>query len=149
MSTLRYFEDLEVGREIPIGSYSLGKDELVEFARRWDPQPFHVDEAAARASIYGGLTASSLHLFAICTLLFARQRDPIAVLALLGKDAIRLENPARPGDELTYCSECIEKRPSRSKPDRGIVRLRDTVTNQKGQVVMTQEVSLMVARRPA
>ncbi len=73
-----YYDDLPVGYESLVGEYSLGADEVIEFARRWDPQPFHVDEAAARDSIYGGLTASSLHLFAICTRLFFDHADPIA-----------------------------------------------------------------------
>jgi acyl dehydratase len=143
------FDDLEVGSRARVGTWTLGRDEVIDFARHWDPQPFHVDEEAARASIYGGLTASSLHLFAICTRLFFDHPDRIAVLAMLGKDAIRFPSPARVGDRLVYETECIEKRPSRSKPDRGVVRLRDTLTNQDGDVVLSQEVTLLVERRPA
>ncbi len=143
-----WFEDLPVGWRSRVGTWSLGRDEVVSFASRWDPQPFHVDEDAARESLYGGLTASSLHLFAICTRLFFDHEARIAVLAMLGKDAVRFPKPARPGDVLAYDTECIEARPSRSQPDRGIVRLRDTVTNPSGEVVMTQEVTLLVARRP-
>ncbi len=144
-----YFEDLEVGYRSRVGSYVLSADEIVAFARRWDPQPFHVDEEAARRSLYKGLTASSLHLFAICTRLFFDHPDRIAVLAMLGKDEIRFPHPARPGDELGYVTECIEARASRSKPDCGIVTLADTVENQRGETVLTQKVTLLVARRPS
>ena len=144
-----YYDDLPVGYESLVGEYSLRADEVVEFARRWDPQPFHVDEAAARDSIYGGLTASSLHLFAICTRLFFDHADRVAVLAMLGKDEVRFPNPARPGDRLVYRTRCIERRESRSSPDRGIVTLADTLQNQRGETVLTQKVTLMVARRRA
>lgn len=147
--TTRYFEDLEVGSRSAIGEYALDADEIMAFARQWDPLPFHVDQIAARESIFGGLTASSVHIFAICTALFHRDPDPIAVLAMLGKDEMRFPNPAREGDRLTYHTECIEKRESKSRPDRGIVLVRDTVTNQDGEPVLTQVVTLMVARRPA
>lgn len=143
-----WFEDLEVGYRSRVGSFLLKRDAVVAFAREWDPQPFHVDEAAARASIYGGLTASSLHLFAICTRLFFDHPDHIQVLAMLGKDAVRFPNPARAGETLVYETECIETRASKSKPDRGVVKLRDTLVDSGGNVVMTQEVSLMVACRP-
>ncbi len=143
-----YFEDLAVGYRSRVGRWELRRDEVVEFARRWDPQPFHTDERAAADSIFGGLTASSLHLFAICTRLFFDHEDRIAVLAMLGKDAVRFPYPARVGDCLTYTTECIEARPSRSHPDRGVIRLRDEVRNQEDTIVMTQEVSLLVARRP-
>lgn len=144
-----WFDDLEVGYRALVGRYTIGAEECVEFARRWDPQPFHVDEEAARASIYGGLTASSLHLFAICTRLFFDHPDRIAVLAMLGKDEVRFPNPARPGEELTYHTECVEKRASTSKPDRGVVVLRDVLQDPRGDPVLTQRVTLMVSRRTA
>ncbi|MGH0028273.1 MAG: MaoC/PaaZ C-terminal domain-containing protein [Myxococcota bacterium] len=144
-----WFEDLEAGYTTRIGPYRLERDEIVEFARHWDPYPFHTDEQAAADSVFGGLTASSCHLFAITTLLFHRDPDPIAVLAMLGKDEIRFPNPARPGDELTYRTECVEARASRSKPDRGLVTLADRLTNQRDETILSQRVTLMVARRPA
>ncbi len=143
-----YFEDLDVGYESVVGEYRLTEEEVIDFARRWDPQPFHVDAAAARDSIYGGLTASSLHLFAICTRLFFDHADRIVVLAMLGKDEVRFPNAARPGDVLTYRTECVERRPSRSQPDRGIVTLEDTLANEKGETVLSQKVTLLVSRRP-
>ncbi len=145
--TRRYFEDLESGYRTSIGEYALSAEEIVEFASRWDPYPFHTDPQFARESIFGGLTASSCHLFAITTLLFHRDPDPIAVLAMIGKDEIRFPNPARPGDRLTYTTECVASRASRSKPDRGVVTLLDELVNHEGVPILTQRVSLMVARR--
>jgi acyl dehydratase len=143
-----YFEDLELGRRSEVGRYLLTREESIAFALRWDPQPFHVDEDAALRSIYGGLTASSLHLFAICTRLFFDWEERIAILAMLGKDAVRFPNPARPGEELRYSTACTEKRESRSKPDRGIVTLADELVNPRGELVLAQQVSLLVSRRP-
>ena len=143
-----YFEDLPVGYQSEVGRYALTAEEIIDVARRWDPQTFHVDAAAAATSIFGGLTASSLHLFAICTRLFFDHADQIAVLAMLGKDEVRFPHPARPGDQLRYVTECIEARASRSKPDRGIVTLADRLSNARDEPVLTQRVQLMVARRP-
>jgi acyl dehydratase len=140
-----YFEDLHVGEKLLIGTYLVPKEEAVEFARRWEPQPYHIDERAAEASIYGGLTLCSLYLFAICTRLFLKQKEPWAVTGMLGKDDVKFPRPARPGDEIRYETECIEKRPSRSRAGSGIVSLRDTLSNAKGETVLTQKVTLMVA----
>ena len=149
MIRMIYFEDLQVGNRRLLGTYVVSKEEAIEFASRWEPQPYHVDERAAATSLYGGLTICSLHLFAICTRLFLLQDDPMAVMAMLGKDEVRLPRPARPGEELRYYTECIEKRPSRSREGTGIVGLRDTLSNASGEVVLTQRVTLMVATRPA
>jgi acyl dehydratase len=142
-----YFDDLAVGWRSRVGTWRLDEDEVIAFARQWDPQPFHVDRVAAEASMFGGLTASSLHLFAICTRLFFDHDAHIAVLAMLGKDSVRFPNPARVGERLVYETECIEHRPSTSKPDRGVIRLRDEVTDSAGRCVLSQDVSLLVARR--
>ncbi len=144
---MRYLEDLEVGEPIFVGAYTAPREEAIEFARRWEPQPYHVDEAAARDSLYGGLTLCSLHLFAVCTRLFFDMADPIAVLGMLGKDELRLPAPARPDEELRYVTECAEKRESRSKPDRGVVILHDRLENPNGEPVLTQKVTLLVSRR--
>ena len=144
-----YFEDLQVGQRWWVGTYRVSKEEAIEFARRWEPQPYHVDERAAQTSLYGGLTVCSLHLFAICTRLFLLQPDALAVKAMLGKDEVRFPRPARPGQELRYDTECIAKRPSDSRPGTGIVSLRDTLSDPEGFAVLTQTVVLMVAKRPA
>lgn len=142
-----YFDDIDVGYTSEVGCYELAEEEIIEVASRWDPQSFHIDKAAAEKSIFGGLTASSIHLFAILTRLFFDHKDRIQTLAMLGKEAIRIPNPARAGDTLTYTTECVSKVPSSSKPDRGVITLRDSLTNQRDEVVLTQEVALLVARR--
>jgi acyl dehydratase len=144
-----YFEDLQVGQSWLVGTYRISKEEAIEFARHWEPQPYHVDEHAAQTSLYGGLTVCSLHLFAICTRLFLLQPDVLAVTAMLGKDEVRFPRPARPGQELRYHTECIAKRPSGSHPGSGIVSLRDTLSDPEGFAVLTQTVVLMVTKRPA
>ncbi len=144
---MRYYEDIPGDYRSVIGTYALSEAAIIDFARAWDPQPFHTDPEAARGSVFGGLVASSAHLFAICTRLFFDQADPIRVVAMLGKDKLRLPNPARAGTTLTYETRCTGKRDSASRQDVGIVTLADTVTDDSGIVVLTQEVSLMVARR--
>ena len=144
---MRYYEDIPLDYRSVVGTYSLSEAGIIDFARTWDPQPFHTDPDAARRSVFGGLVASSAHLFAICTRLFFDQADPIRVVAMLGKDKLRLPNPARAGTTLTYETRCTDRRDSASRDDVGIVTLADKMTDDDGIVVLTQEVSLMVARR--
>ena len=144
-----FFEDIDIGSKWLLGTYVVSKEDAIEFASRWEPQPYHIDERAAAASPYGGLTLCSLHLFAICTRLFLQHDNPVAVTAMLGKDDVRFPKPARPAEALSYATECIAKRPSRSRAGSGIVGLRDTLSNASGEIVLTQTVTLMVARRPA
>ena len=141
-----YFDDIPVGYKSHVGSYELTKEEIIDIASRWDPQPFHIDEDAAKASVFGGLVASSVHLFAILTRLFFDHEDRIQTLAMLSKDGIKLPNPARVGDTLHYHTECIEAKET-SNPKRGVITLADTLTNQHGEAVLTQSVTLMVARQ--
>ena len=145
---MRYYEDLNVGSGWLVGTYVASRAEAIELATRWEPQPYHVDERAAAESVYGGLTLCSLHLFAICTRLFLKQPNPIAVTAMLGKDEVRLPKAARPAEEIRYDTECIDMRPSRSRPGSGIVVVRDTLSDPRGDAVLTHRVTLMVAARP-
>lgn len=142
-----FFDDIPVGWKQDMGRWTLSPESVIGFAREWDPQPFHIDEEAAKKSIYGALTASSLHLFAICTRLFFDHASGIAVLAMLGKDAVRFPNPARAGSELQYMTECTAARASKSRSDRGIITLSDTLSDETGATVLSQDVSLLVARR--
>ena len=142
-----YFDDIPVGYTSTVGTYELTKDEIVSFAQKWDPQTFHIDEEQAKKSVFGGIVASSLHLFAICTRLFFDHEDEIQILAMLGKDKIRLQAPARPEDTITYRTECVSSTPSSSKNDRGVIVLQDKLSNQNDEVLLTQEVTLLVARR--
>ena len=111
------FDDIPDDYRSVVGTWALTQASVIAFAEAWDPQPFHTDPAAARDSVFGGLVASSAHLFAVCTRLFFDHEDRIEVVAMLGKDKLRLPNPARAGTTLTYETRCIGKRPSGSRPD--------------------------------
>ena len=137
-------EDLTLGTRLTVGTWTVDADEAIEGARRWEPQPHHMDEEAAAASPFGGLTVCSLYLFGVCTRLFFDHDPPFAVLAMLGKDGLRLPAPARPGDVLVYRTEVVEWRRSESRPDRGIVVLRDELVRGEGEVVLAQDVTLLM-----
>jgi acyl dehydratase len=143
-----YFEDFKVGDRFPTRAVTLTEADIIAFARQWDPQPFHLDPEAARASIYGGLIASGMQTIALTLRLFL---DTGAVAASsLGSPGceVQWKSPVRPGDTLRVVVEVIETRPSSSKPDRGIVRLRYTTLNQRDEPVMTMIGNQLVRRRP-
>ena len=144
---MKYFEDYIVGEPVQGGSHKVTKDEIVAFASEYDPQPFHIDEDAANASVFGGLTASGFHTVAIQGRLIHTFPEKTAVIAALGWDEVRFVNPVRVGDTLTIHLVCIEKRPSTSKPDRGVVRTSVTLCNQRGEDVLTSIHSILVKRR--
>jgi acyl dehydratase len=134
-----YYDDIEVGAVQTTGSYTVTREEILEFGQRFDPQPFHVDEEAAERSWFGGLVASGWHTAAICMRLTVDMflEAGRGSLGSPGVDEIRWLKPVRPGDTLTVISEVVDKRPLSSKPDRGLVRTRSTVRNQHGEDVMT------------
>ena len=140
-----YFEDLETG-ELGISNrgFNLVAADTVAFAEEWDPQPFHVDERAARDSIYGGLTASGCHLICISNLLWKDIEAP-AVMGLLSQ-SFQFPRAARPGDQLSLRAAVVEKRESTSKPDRGIVKLRAVLEDRQGTEVLIEESTVMVAK---
>jgi acyl dehydratase len=147
---VRYFEDFAPGEEYTQpGSYTLTEEEIREVGERWDPQPFDIDPVAAKASIFGGLVASSVHLFAISTAIPAgSEAEPSAAVSALGIDKLRVRAPVRPGDELTLRIRTLECRESRSRPELGIVRNENELVNQHGGVVFSSEVAFLVSRRP-
>jgi len=145
-----YLEDFVVGEGIELGSRAVTREAVVEFASRYDPQPFHVDEGAAKASIFGGLIASGWHTASMFMRLFVdRVLAGGASLGSPGIDEIRWPRPVRPGDTLTARVTVLEAAPSRSKPDRGHVRIRYEVSNQTGETVMTMIGVSLYRRRPA
>src|SRR5690606_640225 len=109
MGRVRRLDDLVVGERLLVGRTTPSREEAIELALRVEPTPYRLDEEAGRQSIYGVLTLCSLRLFAIATRLFFDMEEPIATLAMLGKDEVRLPRPARPGEELRYFTTCIEK----------------------------------------
>ena len=148
MSSL-FFEEAEVGASRAAGPYVVSKDEIIEFARKFDPQPFHVDEEAAARSMFAGLTASGAHTFAIVISLLSKTEPSLRVLAGLGWDELRLPIPVRLGDELDLEVVVLERRESKSSPDRGIVRNQMRLRNQKRETVLQCVNTVLVARRPA
>jgi acyl dehydratase len=143
-----YFEDVEVGGTAKAGPYLVLKDEIIQFAKQYDPVPRHVDEEAAVHSIFGGLTACSAHTFSIYILLTTRLQPRFHVLGGMGWDELRLPNPVRPGDELDLEGIVLEKRESKSKPERGILRNQIRLRNQKSEIVLQCFSNILVARRP-
>ncbi len=146
---IEYYEDVVLNREKFLGEHLADKDEMIEYARKWDPQPFHVDEDVAKTYPYGSLTASSGYMLAIVTLLRAVNEEPKgAILGMLEYEKVKILKPVFPGDRLTVTSEPIEKRESKSNPSRGIVKARVEMRNQHGEVVMSYLISAMIAKRP-
>jgi acyl dehydratase len=148
MQTLT-LEDFHPGETIELGSRSVDRDEIIEFARKYDPQPFHVDEEAGRRSIYGGLIASGWHTVAmLMRLLVDAVASRSASMGSPGIDELRFLKPVRPGDTLTARMIVLDVVPSRSKPDRGHVRASYEVFNQHGDRVMTMIARGLYGRRP-
>jgi len=145
-----FYEDIEIGQTVRVGSYHVDADDIVSYGRRWDPLPVHVDEAAARQTLFGGLTASGSHSLAIRTLLLHRVPIQDGVIAAGGWDEVRFHAPVRPGDDLWLEVTWLAKRRSASKPDRGIVTALMKLLNQDSTVVLShKDIILMRLRNPA
>ena len=148
--TPRYWEDYQVGTKYPLGSTSFTADEIVAFARQFDPQSFHVDAEAARELMFGGLIASGWHIAAKLMRLFVDNYiDKRTALGSPGLDELRWLKPVRPADTLTAWVECANKVPSKSRPEMGVIYEHWSATNQKGELVMTAKGINMVRRKPA
>lgn len=146
----RYLEDFRQGEVLEYGSCTVARDEIIDFARRFDPQPFHVNEEAARKSIYGGLIASGWHTTAmLMRLMVDGTIGGSASMGSPGVDEIRWLKPVRPGDVLTLRGVVLDVVPSRSKPDRGHIRTAYEAFNQEGDKVVTMISRGIFARRPA
>lgn len=144
----RYFEDFAAGQVFEFGRIEVGEAEALQFARRYDPQSIHIDKDAARAGPFGGLILSGWHTCALMMRLFAEHvLDDASSLGSPGIDELRWLQPVRPGDTLSLRVTVEEARRSRSKPDRGMVRNRVEVLNQRGETVMTlNPINLMRCR---
>ena len=143
-----WFEDFSVGMTVEIPGPVLTRESIMEFARRYDPQPFHVDEEAAKQSTYGGLIASGWHTVSLAMRMIcdAYLLDA-ASLGSPGVNEVRWLKPVRPGDAIRLRMTVLEAKPSTSKPDRGTVLHRWDVLNQNGETVMTMEGYGMFRRR--
>ncbi|MDE1546436.1 MaoC family dehydratase [Dechloromonas agitata] len=145
----RYLDDLAPGQRFTSPGLTLSEAEIIDFAWRYDPQPFHLDATAALGSPYGGLIASGFQSLAICFRLFI-QSGVLAESSMgsPGIDELRWLAPVRPGDTLHSEIEVLEVRPSSSRPDRGIARLKYQAVNQRGETVLTFIVNHLLRRRP-
>ena len=146
---MRYFEDVQVGERTNLGTHTVTEEEILAFARRYDPQPFHVDPEAAKQSIFGGLIASGWHTCAIMMRMTveAGRKNRTVTTGSPGVDSCRWLKPVRPGDTLAGRAEVLEAWPSRSKPI-GFVRSRVEMLNQRGEIVLSLVGIAMYRRRP-
>jgi acyl dehydratase len=147
--TGRYLEDFAVGQHFRAGPVAIDEAAIRTFAAEFDPQPFHLDATAARGTIFGGLVASGWHTAALTMrLLVTSDLRPAGGIVGAGFDELRWTRPVRPGDQLRVDVEILEVRPSRSRPDQGLVKLRTTTLNQHDEAVQVTVGSLVVPRRP-
>ena len=146
-----YFEDLVVGAEREFGTYEVTREEVLEFARKYDPQPFHLSDEAAAKTHFGRLAASGWHTAAMTMAVIARYvvEHRQAGLGSPGIDELRWRKPVYPGDTLHVRGKIIEKTPSRSRPEMGSFRTHTTVTNQQDEPVMTFTSIVLIRRRPS
>jgi len=145
-----YFEDLPIGHSDSFGTYKVCKDEIIEFAQKYDPQPFHLDEKAAQASVFGALCASGWHTCAMLMRMLVDHMQAIGMASMgsPGMDGIEWKRPVFAGDTLSVTTKVTAKRESKSRPKVGFVKGTYDVTNQKGETVMLMHSNYMVARRP-
>ena len=146
----RYFEDFKPGQVVELGSHVVSEEEILAFARQWDPQPFHVDPEAAKASVFGGLIASGWHTGAMWMRLYVDSvLDGVASMGSPGIEELRWLAPVRPGDTLHGRLTVLETTPSERRPDRGTIRIRGEMVNQDGITVLSMVSRGHFGRRPA
>jgi acyl dehydratase len=148
-SDVLYLDDLHVGQRFVSGTHAIDADQIKAFAREFDPQPFHLDEVAAKDTFFGGLAASGWHVAAVTMKLLVIGGAPIAGGIVGAGGEIAWPNPTRPGDVLQVTSEVMETTPSRSRPNRGMATLKSETRNQRGDVVQVLTAKLVVPRRAA
>jgi len=150
MRKVYYLEDFAVGQVFATGRLTIDADQIKAFAKQFDPQPFHLDEAAAQNSVFHGLAASGWHTAALTMRLMADgEFKPAGGIIGVGFDELSWTRPVRPGDELSAKSEILDVRPSKSRPDRGHIRVRTTTFNQNDEAVQSFTGNLIVPRRPS
>lgn len=147
-----YFEDVSVGLEMTFdGVYHVTEEEIIEVGKRWDPQPFHIDPVAAQDSIFGGLVASSGHVFLIWVSMGNDDVDKdkaIKSVSALGFNNLQWHAPIRPGDAIRSSFRIIEARASKSRPELGVVKSDNRMFNQDNETVFTLECAFLVPKRP-
>ena len=144
---LCYFEDVEPGYQAYGRSYRVSAEEIVEFASKWDPMPYHINELDAQESDFAGIVASSAHIYALFVRLMHKQERHMAVIAALSVNDMSFLRPVRPGDELFLSGVCLSARESESKSDRGICEFQWKLLNHRDEVVLSLKQTLMLAKR--
>jgi acyl dehydratase len=142
----RYFEDLKAGERFKSATYKVSEEQIISFAREFDPQPFHLDAVVADQTMFKGLIASGWHTAGITMRLFVQTLNFAEGAIGLGVDELRWPNAVRPDDVLQVETEIVDLRLSQSKPSHGIVRLRNVTTNHRGEIVQTMTASALVLR---
>jgi acyl dehydratase len=145
----RYWEDIKLGDRFTSATYQVTEEAIIAFAAQFDPQSFHLDSAKAEKSIFKGLVASGWHTAAITMRLFVQATNFAEGAIGLGVDELRWPNAVRPGDALHVETEIVDLRESKSKPNHGIIRIRNVTKNQRGEIVQTMFANAMVPRRPS
>ena len=145
---VQYLEDFSAGMTFRSASAAIAADEIKRFAAEFDPQPFHLDDAAARETMFGGLAASGWHTAAITMkLMVVSEFQPAAGIIGVGFDELRWPRPVRPGDELHVEGDVLETRASKSNPRQGLIKVRMSTINQRGEAVQISIGNLIVPRR--
>jgi acyl dehydratase len=143
-----YFEDLEIDQMWESPDYPVTRNEIIAFASRWSPQPYHINDEAAGQSIFGSLVACESHIFAIKSSLGDKLEDRVFMLAGLGVRDLEFLHPVYPGDRVRLQRRVLNKYLSKTKNDRGIITFEQLLRNQKGQVVLDSKLKLLVGLRP-
>jgi acyl dehydratase len=148
---MQYWEDIEVGAKASFGRYEVTREEVIEFASKYDPQPFHLSDEAAAQTYFGRLSASGWHTCAMMMRMVVEnlEKNKQAGLGSPGVDELRWLKPVYPGDTLRIESEILEKKASESRPEMGSFKTKSTVFNQHGEPVMTVKSIGLIRRRPA
>lgn len=145
----RYFDDFEIGERFRSNGATMTEADIIEFALAYDPQPFHIDTEAAAKSSYGGLIASGQHTFGIGWRMFLQEGlFKACSMGSPGVDELRWTAPVRPGDTIHTVADVLDKRPSASKPDRGLLRMGYRMLNQRDETVLTMSILHILQKRP-
>ncbi|UTW55796.1 MaoC family dehydratase [Kordiimonas sp. SCSIO 12610] len=146
-----FYEDINIGDTETFGAYAVTKEEILDFAEKYDPQPFHLDEEIAKQSVFGKLCASGWHTCAMTMRMMVDQlsKQGLASMGSPGIDELKWRKPVFPGDILSVKTTVAEKRPSESRPEIGLLKADYEVSNQRGEIVMTMKGNYMVAKRSA
>lgn len=142
---MRYFDDLKDGEHLHCQPVVMKREEIIDFGKKFDPQPFHIDERAASVSLFGGLVASSLHTLSACTRAVVEAQGNVAILSGVGMHEVKMFNPVRPADVLTVNARWAELQKSRTKLDRGFASIKCKVTNQQKKPVIEYGYRYLIA----